>query len=154
MIAGMREAFAVIAEHLPRYSLLSSLIDKANLKAAHSHTCGVGRNFMVINQRGEIAKCQVAMKHTVTTVDADDPLQFIRDDRDGVQGLAVDEKEGCRTCIWRYWCSGGCPALTYRMTGRYDIQSPNCHIYQELFPDVLRLEALRLLTYTTPVIFV
>jgi uncharacterized protein len=154
MIAGMREAFAVIAEHLPRYSLLSSLIDKANLKATHSHTCGVGRNFMVINQRGEIAKCQVAMKHTVAMVAVDDPLQFIRDDRDGVQGLAVDEKEGCRTCTWRYWCTGGCPALTYRMTGRYDIQSPNCHIYQTLFPDVLRLEALRLLTYTTPVVFV
>lgn len=153
MIAGMREAFAVIAEHLPRYSLLSSLIDKANLKATHSHTCGVGRNFMVINQRGEVAKCQVAMKHTVATVAVDDPLQFIRDDRDGVQGLAVDEKEGCRACIWRYWCTGGCPALTYRMTGRYDIQSPNCHIYQALFPDVLRLEALRLLTYTTPVVF-
>jgi len=44
--------------------------------------------------------------------------------------------------------------LTYRMTGRYDIQSPNCHIYQELFPDVLRLKALRLLTYTTPIILV
>jgi len=154
MIAGMRKAFAVIAEHLPRYSLLSSLIDKANLKATHSHTCGVGRNFMVINQRGEVAKCQVAMGHTVATVAVDDPLQFIRDDRDGVQGLAVDEKEGCSTCTWRYWCTGGCPALTYRMTGRYDIQSPNCHIYQALFPDVLRLEALRLLTYTTPVVFV
>jgi len=154
MIAGMRDGFAVIAEHLPSYSLLSSLIDKANLKAPHSHTCGVGRNFMVINQRGQVAKCQVEMKHTVATVAADDPLQFIRDDRDGVQGLAVDEKEGCRTCIWRYWCSGGCPALTYRMTGRYDIQSPNCHIYQALFPDVLRLEALRLLKYTTPIVFV
>jgi len=130
------------------------LIDKANLKATHSHTCGVGHNFMVINQRGQVAKCQVAMKHTVATVAVDDPLQFIREDRDGVQGLAVDEKEGCRTCTWRYWCTGGCPALTYRMTGRYDIQSPNCHIYQELFPDVLRLKALRLLTYTTPIILV
>ena len=153
MIVGMRKAFAVIAEHLPRYSLLSSLIDKANLKATHSHTCGVGRNFMVINQRGEVAKCQVEMKHTVATVAADDPLQLVRDDREGVQGFAVDEKEGCRTCTWRYWCTGGCPALTHRMTGRYDVQSPNCHIYQALFPDVLQLEALRLLKYTTPIIF-
>ncbi|WP_220207212.1 radical SAM/SPASM domain-containing protein [Reticulibacter mediterranei] len=152
MIVGMREAFAVIAEHLPRYSLLNSLIDKANLQSKHNHTCGVGHNYMAISQRGEVAKCHMEMKRTVTTVAEDDPLQFIRDDREGVQGLSVDEKEGCRDCIWRYWCTGGCPALTYRMTGRYDIQSPNCHIYQALFPDVLQLEALRLLTYTTPII--
>lgn len=152
MIAGMREAFTLIAEHLPRYSLLNSLIDKANLQAPHNHTCGVGKNYMVINQRGEVAKCQVEMKQTVTTIAADDPLQFIREDRTGVQGLSVDEKEGCRDCTWRYWCTGGCPALTYRMTGRYDIQSPNCHIYQSLFPDALQLEALRLLLYTTPIV--
>jgi uncharacterized protein len=39
------------------------------------------------------------------------------------------------------------------MTGRYDRKSPNCHIYQALFPDVLQLEALRLLRYTEPVDF-
>ncbi len=45
------------------------------------------------------------------------------------------------------WCAGGCPALTYRVTGRFDVRSPNCRIYQALFPEVLRLEGLRLLQY-------
>ena len=151
MISGMLAAFAVIERHLPKRSLLSSLIDKASLLHPHQRTCGVGHNYLVIDQRGGIAKCQAAIQQTVTTIAAEDPLLHIREDRKGVQGLAVDEKEGCRTCDWRYWCSGGCPLLTHRLTNRYDIKSPNCHIYQALFPEALRLEALRLLKYTTPI---
>jgi uncharacterized protein len=70
-----------------------------------------------------------------------------------MQAIDVDKKEGCRTCTWRYWCGGGCPLVTYRMTGRNDIRSPNCAIYKALFPDAVRLEALRLLTYETPIVF-
>lgn len=153
MIDAMRSAFGTIERYLPERSLLSSLIDKANLHYTHQHTCGVGHNYLVIDQHGGIAKCQANIKQTITTIDADDPLQVIRDDLSGVQNLPVEEKEGCRSCNWRYWCTGGCPLLTHRITGRYDIKSPNCHIYQSLFPDVVRLEALRLLKYTQPFTF-
>lgn len=153
IIAAMRSVFKVIEENLPRRSLLSCLLDKAKLQASHTHTCGVGQNYLVIDQRGGIAKCQVDIQRTVATIDMEDPLQVIRDDRDAVQGLSVEEKEGCRTCTWRYWCTGGCPLLTYKVTGRYDVQSPNCAIYKALFPEVLRLEALRLLRYEEPLVF-
>ena len=36
---------------------------------------------------------------------------------------------------------------TYRATGRYDVKSPNCNIYQALYPQAMRLEGLRLLKY-------
>ena len=150
MIAAMREAFSVIERHLPRRSLLGSLIDRADLRGPHQRTCGVGHDYMVVDQHGAIAKCHADIKRTITTVHAEDPLQEIRNDRWGVQGLPVERKEGCGTCDWRYWCSGGCPLLTYRMTGRYDVKSPNCGIYKALFPEVLRLEALRLLKYEEP----
>jgi uncharacterized protein len=104
----------------------------------------------VIDQRGGVAKCQMDIKRTVTTIDSDDPLKMVREDYLGVQGIPVEEKEGCRTCSWRYWCTGGCPALTYAVTGRYNVKSPNCAIYKALFPEVLRLEALRLLRYKAP----
>lgn len=147
MIAAMRAVFQVIEQRLPRRPLLGSLIDKANLNSPHHYTCGVGNNYLVIDQHGGVAKCQADIQRTVTTIDADDPLQIIRNDRRGVQGFSVEDKEGCRSCHWRYWCAGGCPLLTYRATGRYDIKSPNCNIYQSLFPDALHLEALRLLRY-------
>jgi len=152
MIAGMRSVFALIECNLPQRSLLDSLIDKASLQHPHSRTCGVGHNHLVVDQKGGIAKCHADIKRTITTIATDDPLSVVRSDRQGVQGYTVNEKEGCRSCSWRYWCSGGCPLLTYRATGRSDVKSPNCNIYKALFPDVLRLEALRLLKYTPPLL--
>lgn len=151
IIGAMHSAFSIIEQNMPRRSLLNSLLDKARMNAPHQRTCGVGQNYLVIDQRGGIAKCQMDMQHTVATVEAADPLEAIRTDRLAVQGLPVEEKEGCRSCQWRNWCTGGCPLLTYQVTGRYDVKSPNCHIYKALFPAVLRLEALRLLRHEVPI---
>lgn len=145
LIEGMRAAYRVIEQHLPNYSLLGTLIDRANLGAAHSRTCAVGENYMVIDHHGNVAKCQMEMQRPVTSIWADDPLTVIRLDQTGVQNLPVEQKEGCRECQWRFWCAGGCAIATFRATGRYDIKSPNCAIYQALYPDVIRLEGLRLL---------
>ncbi len=150
MIEGMRRAFNVIEQVLPRRRLIDSLIDKASMSGVHQHTCGVGRSYLVIDQAGQIAKCHANIKQTVTTIDEEDPLQVIRNDRNGVQAIPVEEKQGCRTCEWRNWCTGGCPMVTYRITGRNDVKSPNCAIYKALFPEALRLEALRLLKYYDP----
>lgn len=150
MIETMRGVFALLERRLPRRNLLSALLDKADLENPHEHTCGAGHNYLVIDQRGGIAKCHADLRSTITTIDDDDPLLTIQEDCTGLQNRAVDEKEGCRSCQWRYWCTGGCPLLTWKITGRSDRRSPNCAIYQALFPEVLRLEALRLLTYKTP----
>ena len=150
MIDAMRSVFALIERKLPQRSLLGSLIDKADLRYTHQSTCGVGDSYLVIDQRGGVAKCHADIKRTITTIAVDDPIQIIRDDRQGVQASSIDEKEGCRSCSWRHWCTGGCPLLTYRSTGRSDVKSPNCNIYKALFPHVLHLEALRLLKYVQP----
>jgi uncharacterized protein len=151
MIEGIHKTFAVVERHLPRQRLLNSLIDKASMSGVRQHTCGVGRTYLVIDQHGQVAKCHADIKQTVTTINEEDPLQAIRDDKRGVQAIAVEQKEGCRACEWRYWCTGGCPMLTYRITGRNDVKSPNCNIYKALFPKALRLEALRLLKYETAI---
>jgi uncharacterized protein len=148
LIEAMLASFKVIEANLPPYSLLGNLLDLARLDNAHEHTCGVGHSYMVINHQGGVAKCHMALDQTVATVADPDPLRLIQIDRIGVQNLPVSEKEGCRTCEWQNWCAGGCPALTYRLTGRYDIKSPNCRIYKALFPEALRLEGLRLLKYS------
>jgi uncharacterized protein len=147
MIAGLKAAFAVIEAHLPPYRLLDRLVDLASFAAPHQHTCGVGHSYLVVDQDGGIAKCHMAIERTITDIYAADPLQLIRADETGIQNPSVEEKEGCRDCTWRYWCSGGCPALTYRATGRFDIKSPNCNIYKAIYPELLRLEAKRLVKY-------
>lgn len=147
----LKEAFQVLEQDLPPYSLLGSLVDRARLDVSHDRPCGVGNSYVVIDPEGGIAKCHMEIEKTVTDVFAQDPLSIVRLAGDGLRNLSVHEKEGCRDCEWRYWCSGGCPALTYRATGRFDVRSPNCNIYKALLPEVLRLEGLRLLKYGQPV---
>jgi uncharacterized protein len=147
IINGMSAAFKVIEENLPKRSFLGSIVDRANLSFAHVHTCGVGQNYLVFDQNGQVAKCQMQIQQPVTNMRVGDPLAVVRFDQLGIQNLSVEEKEGCKTCEWKYWCAGGCPLETHRATGRYDVKSPNCNIYKVLFPEVLRLEGLRLLKY-------
>jgi len=151
LIAGVRKAFAVIEERLPQQSLIGALIDRASFGAPHSHPCGAGRNYLVVDQRGRIARCQMEIKRPITDVWASDPLAVIRADGVGFQNLPSEDKAGCRDCRWRTWCAGGCPLLTYRATGRNDVKSPYCNVYQALFPEALRLEGLRLLKWRPPV---
>jgi uncharacterized protein len=147
IINGMLVAFKVIENNLPRRSFLGGIIDRANLSAAHTHTCGVGQNYLVFDQNGQVAKCQMHIRKPVTNAHVRDPLAVIRADQIGIQNISVEEKEGCNSCEWKHWCAGGCPLSTYRATGRYDVKSPNCNIYKALFPEALRLEGLRLLKY-------
>ncbi|MEK6750640.1 MAG: radical SAM protein [Chloroflexota bacterium] len=148
IIEAMKKAFSIIENNLPPHSLLGSLVDRARLDTPHNKPCGVGDSYLVIDQNGKVAKCHMEIERSITDISMPDPLKLIQLDQIGIQNVSVDEKEGCRDCAWRYWCAGGCPALTYRVTGRYDIKSPNCHIYKALFPEVLRLEGLRLLKYS------
>jgi uncharacterized protein len=149
IIAGLGSVFDLIKSRLPRYSLLSNLADRADLRMPHMHTCGVAKNYMVLDCDGNIAKCQMDMAHPVTTIDTDDPLAFVQADTSGIKNLAVDEKE-CRECVWRYRCAGGCPYLTFQRTGRYDARSPLCEVYRAILPELVRLEALRLTRYEEP----
>lgn len=147
MISGLLKAFAVIEERLPRWSVLGSILDRGQLLRPRRRPCGVGQDYVVIDQRGRVAKCHMTIGDTLGDVAGDDPLRLVRDDRTSVRNLAVEEKEGCRACTWRHWCSGGCPVATFRATGRYDVKSPNCGIYKAIYPHALRLEGLRLLKY-------
>jgi len=147
MISAVLQAFAVIEEIMPRWSVLGSILDRGQLLQPRQRSCGVGQDYVVIDQRGRIAKCHMEIEKTIGDVFHDDPLQLVRTDTSTALNLAVEEKEGCRGCSWRYWCSGGCTVATFRATGRYDIKSPNCNIYKAIYPEALRLEGLRLLKY-------
>ncbi len=147
IIEAMRKAFDVIEKHLPPRNLLGAIMDRARLDKPHDFTCGMGQNYMVIDQNGNITKCQMEIEKPVTSIHAYDPLALIQADQFGLQNPPVEDKEGCRDCLWRYWCAGGCPLLTYRTTGRFDDRSPNCEVYKALLPQALRLEGLRILKY-------
>ena len=147
IIAGLLDAFAVIEEFLPRWSVLGSILDRGQLLEQRQRSCGVGHDYVVIDQHGKVAKCHMEIEKTLGDVLTSDPLELVRQDKSTALNLLVDEKEGCRDCTWRYWCTGGCTVATFRATGRYDIKSPNCNIYRAIYPQALHLEGLRLLKY-------
>lgn len=147
LISALLEAFAVIEAQLPRWSVLGSILDRGQLLEPRQRSCGVGQDYVVIDQRGRIAKCHMEIERTIGDVFGDDPLRVVRRDLKLVQNLPVEQKDGCRDCTWRYWCSGGCAVATFRATGRYDVKSPNCNIYKAIYPQALRLEGLRILKH-------
>jgi uncharacterized protein len=63
----------------------------------------VGSSYFVIDQKGGIAKCHMEIERTITNIAVNDPLNLIRLDTLGIVNQPVQEKEGCRSCEWRYW---------------------------------------------------
>lgn len=147
IITSMLAAYRVIEANLPNRSLLSSLLDRSDLSAPHLRTCGVGDSYLVIDPKGNVSKCQMQIDQPITNIWAHNPLILVQEDRTGVQNISVEQKPGCSSCKWRYWCTGGCPLAAYRETGLYNAKSPYCSIYQALIPEVIRLEGLRLLKH-------
>jgi uncharacterized protein len=147
LIGALFSAFDVIEKQIPQEKLLAGLVDRANLESAHAATCGVGNNYVVINHRGEISKCQMHVHQSLGNIEEHDPIQVIRTDQRDIINLSVSQKVECQNCTWRFWCTGGCPLQTYIATGHYDLKSPYCEVYKALYPRVLKLEGLRLAKY-------
>lgn len=145
IVAGMLKAYKTIESKQSRRSLLGSLGDHASFFAPRKRPCNAGRSYLVFDPLGGVAKCQTDIGKTVAKVDDPDPLGRIRKSRVGLSNPAVDEKPGCRSCEWKHWCAGGCPVSSYRISGRYNEKSPYCNIYKKIFPEIVRLEGLRLL---------
>jgi uncharacterized protein len=142
IIEGMLAAYAEFEATLPVRPFLNGLLDRVQAEA-HAHTCGVQHSYLVITHKGKLAQCQMHLDSPVQSSLPGDLLPLVT--AGPIQNLPVDEKEGCRSCEFRYRCTGGCPLETFRATGRWDVQSPHCYIYKTLFPAALRLEGLRLL---------
>jgi uncharacterized protein len=145
LIAGLRQAYKTLETDLPVYSLMGAILDRVQLDVPHRHACGAGVNYVVVKHTGEVASCQMLLHKPVGKIGSGDPVKLIRQGQ--LRNLPPEQKQGCADCRWRYVCAGGCPIVTNRAFGRYDLRSPYCETYQSLIPDVLRLEALRLLKY-------
>lgn len=147
MIDGLRAAFAVVEEMLPPWSVLGSVLDRGQLLQPRQKACGVGDDYVVVDQHGRIAQCHMELGTTLGDVREVDPVRAVRADDAPIRNLLVDDKAGCRDCTWRHWCSGGCAVATFAATGRFDVRSPNCRIYKTIYPEAVRLEGLRLLAF-------
>lgn len=142
LIEGMLAAYKVYEEILPTRPFLNGLLDRVQV-GGHLHTCGVDSSYLVIGHEGTLAQCQMLLENPVSRTLSDDLLLQVQNGL--LQNLSVEDKGACGACVYRYRCAGGCPLETYRTSGRWNVPSPNCHIYKTLLPFAFRLEGLRLL---------
>ncbi len=142
ILDGLRAAYAVFEEILPSRSFINGLLDRVQVEA-HSHTCGLGLAYVAITHEGKMAQCQMTLDQPVAETQEGDILTRIS--RGPIQNLSVENKTLCKECNFRYRCTGGCPLETFRHSSQWDAPTPNCRIYQTMFPEALRLEGLRLM---------
>ncbi len=143
IIEGMLAAYDVFKRYLPERPFLNGLLDRVQTEP-HAHTCGVNFSYLVFTHEGHLTQCQMHLDdHFEIPAEQRDLLPIMQ--QGPIQNVDVEEKEGCKTCEFRYRCSGGCPLETFRATGRWDVKSPHCYIYKTLYPEALKLEGLRLL---------
>jgi len=140
VIDGVKAAFSAIEANLPPWSLMDGLIDLSYFSAPHHFTCGSGQSYLVVGVDGAVSPCHMEMSESVSDIWAADPLSEVRQ-RSQIQVLPVEQRGECKTCTWRYACAGGCP----RLGGSGP--SPYCAIYKAIYPEILRLEGLRLLKW-------
>ncbi len=138
---SVQRAFAEIEANLPIHSLLG-VLDRAYFGQPHRHACGAGRSYLVVDHLGRISPCQMGMDHWVGDVHSPDPLLLVRT---AFANPPVDERAPCAACVWRNVCGGGCPLLAKQRADGHLGTSPYCAAYQALYPDLIRLEGLRIL---------
>jgi uncharacterized protein len=139
LLEAMQRIVTLIQAH-PTYPLpLTAVLDRTRLDIPHSHTCSAGRDYLVVGTAGQVSACQMMMEEPWTTLADADPLCAVRRRGEELFKAADDDPE-CTACTWRTACSGGCPLLRKSV-----LHGDYCQVYRALFPELVQLEAKRLI---------
>ncbi|HHS97320.1 MAG TPA: radical SAM protein [Chloroflexi bacterium] len=140
LIRAVRSVFALLESRLATYPHpLTGILDRAHFDVPHTRTCAAGQDYLVIAPTGEVAPCQMLVGRPWTDLQGEDPLTELRRRGEAIF-LSVEERAECRTCPWRYACSGGCPLM--RGT---PLHKEYCRAYRTLYPELVKLEGRRLI---------
>lgn len=136
LIPALHKSLNIVSEHEPEYPFLDKLIDRSNFSAAHEHTCGAGRNYLSIDYDGSVLPCHMLSGANQQGI----PLNMLTDVQfHDFDNAAIDQKEGCNTCQWRYWCTGGCPLLARNNKPVY------CEVYKAIYPELISIKGKQIL---------
>lgn len=149
MLKELIKIYEWLGENLPISMPLERFARFAewNLLVKKQIVCGTCKSTMSIDQKGDVASCQMRMNkpfgnvknqslsEITATIKADDSNKYI---------VSPDKKtKDCVTCFWRFTCAGGCPEHTRNAIGTTNSPSPWCHLYQELLPHYIKAIALQ-----------
>ena len=126
-------------------SVLSIFSDRAQLNSPHFYPCGIERNYAVVDTHGNIHKCQMLISDNTATnsIFNKDWVENIKKPSHRTN-IPINKKVPCKDCLWKYYCSGGCPVTTEFVNKSSKSVNPNCNLYKDIFPKILELEIDRL----------
>lgn len=153
-IKYLKKAFRIAYRYVQRINdpqffavLVDSMFDRVQVSRAHNRVCGIGSNYITISHRGEVAICPMTISEPVGTIKDEDIVQtMIKKSFIYGKDLITQTALGCRTCPWRNVCCGGCP-LAYLHKEASRAQPDYCAVYKTLMPELLRIEARRIIKW-------
>lgn len=151
LIKYLKKSYELIAKNPPEYPVISSLLDRVNFNKPHVHTCGMGHSYIIVRHNGTLHACQMTLEKPIGSIDDEDLIETMQKGNfiqpQSIQKIGVEGKNPCSNCQWRYVCCGGCPLLSFKLKGSYTTSSPYCLVYKTLIPELLKLEAKRLIKW-------
>jgi six-Cys-in-45 modification radical SAM protein len=119
-------------------------LDNGPCIAKRLNGCGAGKEYLAITPTGDIYPChqfvggdgRFYMGNVLTG-------EFNREVQKIFEGINVYNKESCKNCVAKYYCSGGCLANAYNFNG--DLKKPvelTCELMRKRFTDSLAIYAL------------
>jgi uncharacterized protein len=139
LVGTVRGIFELIDTY-PTYPWpLAGILDRIRLDVPHERVCSAGRDYVAVGTRGQVSACQMLLEDPWASLEDTDPLALIRRGGESIFAPPSDSS-GCCDCPWRTACGGGCPLLRDTI-----LQAHYCQAYQILLPELVRLEAKRLI---------
>lgn len=140
------KTYRMLCQQHPEQSLLNGVLDRTNLAHAHEYACGAGRNYLAFDTQGQLSACQMLQSEAQSfDLASCDLLEAVRQLASNNLNPPAREKSACLQCEWTLWCAGGCSLAAYYSSGDYFAPTPHCALYRAIFPQILRLEAKRIM---------
>lgn len=113
---------------MPKMGEESEIKDTLTLDYRQSYMkfrCGASTNIVAVDCRGDMFPCQSFIKEKRFKI-----CNLLEDDwsqkhlssriREIFRNLSVDNMNVCKNCPYRYFCGGGCPAISWNVYGNLD----------------------------------
>lgn len=106
------------------FEKMETKLGKERIARCAIPNCGVGRTKVYIYPDGTVLPCTCLPELAIGNIFTDDAALI----RTRFEGIRCDPLANsvCHTCRWKYFCNGGCPGHSLRLTGVVGLGDDRC----------------------------